>query len=186
MIEIGEVLTGLPFEFLSLKDRPSIEPLADETGTTFAENALLKAKYYATASGLPTLAEDSGILIDALPGELGIKTRRWGAGETATDAEWIDYFLRRMESESNRQAQFVCTAAVIDPSGNEHLFTGICPGMITRDLDTNYLPGLPLTGCFIPNGYDRVFSKLTLDQKNRCSHRGRAMHQVRTFLESLC
>lgn len=178
------MLAPLPIELLSLRDVPHIEPLAEETGQTFEANARQKASYYASASGMLTLAEDSGLLVDALPGELGVFTRRWGAGEKATDQEWITYFLQRMERETNRGAEFVCTAA-LDDGKLQHIYTGVCRGSITPTLDQGYLPGLPLTGCFVPEGFTTVFSRLTLEQKNACSHRGRAMQQVFHHLSAL-
>ena len=131
-----------------------------------------------------TIAEDSGILVDALAGELGIKTRRWGAGEKATDQEWIDYFLKRMSdvSSQNRGAKFVCCSAIIDLHGQEHMFRGETPGIITQNLEAPIYEGLPLSSCFRPIGFDQVYSALTLQQKNAVSHRGKAMKQVHDWL----
>jgi XTP/dITP diphosphohydrolase len=91
VIEMGEALGSLVTEILT-PSLLSIVDSPDETGTTFAENAKIKSRFYHERGALPTLADDSGILVDALAGELGIHTRRWGAGPDASDAEWIEYF----------------------------------------------------------------------------------------------
>ncbi|MCA9370893.1 MAG: non-canonical purine NTP pyrophosphatase [Candidatus Peregrinibacteria bacterium] len=184
LIEISEVLSDLGLELLSPADlHITIDP--EETGSTFAENALLKAKHFYEHGGtVPTIADDSGIIIDALDGELGIHTRRWGAGATASDHEWIDYFLQRMAQEENRKARFVCNLAYIDESGQEHLFEGVCEGIITPSLEADYLPGLPISACFRPNGFDCVYSAMTVEQKNAISHRGRAVQMLRQYLPS--
>ncbi len=181
--EISEALDGLGLSFLSLKDIPDLGKQPEEHGRTYADNALIKARFY-SASGHPTLADDSGIHIDALEGELGVQTRRWGAGPDASDEEWITFFLDRMKSEKNKNARFVCALAYIDAKGHEYLFEGECRGMITEELEADYLPGLPISACFKPEGFDKVFSALTLEDKNRVSHRGRAVNAFREYLVS--
>lgn len=183
VIEIGEVLAGLPVTLLTPSDCAIVEN-PEETGTTFAENAEQKARFYFRRTGIPTLADDSGIEVEALQRELGLHTRRWGAGPDASDEEWIQFFLQRMQREQNKRARFVCTLAHIDANGQLHLFDGACHGTITPTLEAPYLPGLPISGCFRPDGHDRVFSALTIEQKNRVSHRGRAAQALRTFLSS--
>lgn len=179
--EMRDALDGLGLQFLTLKDIPTIgQP--EETGATFAENAALKARHYASA-GHPTVADDSGIIVEALEDELGIHTRRWGAGSQATDEEWIDHFLQRMKKEKNKRARFICTIAHVDADGELHMFEGTCDGTITEELEADYLPGLPISACFRPDGQDHVFSGLNIEQKNRTSHRGRALQRLRQHLE---
>jgi non-canonical purine NTP pyrophosphatase (RdgB/HAM1 family) len=101
----------------------------------------------------------------------------------ATDQEWIEYFLKRMEKEQNRRAAFVCCLAYIDEQNQLHLFEGRAEGTITHELEAEYLPGLPLSACFKPYGFDRVFSALSVEEKNQISHRGRALMEFRRFLE---
>ena len=167
---------------LSLADL-SIKDDVEETGSTFEENALQKARFFRKLSGIPTVADDSGIVIDVLENELGIHTRRWGAGPAASDAEWIEHFLQRMKNEENKRAHFICTLAYIDESGAEHMFEGRCSGTITEELEADYLPGLPISACFKPDGCNAVFSALTIEQKNSTSHRGKAAHHLREHLE---
>ncbi len=181
IIEISEVLSGMPIELVTPKH---LEITADieETGETYEENALLKARHFFSLSKLPTLADDSGIIVEALENELGVQTRRWGAGPKASDTEWIAYFLKRMATEKDKRARFVCCLALIDENGAEHIFEGHCDGMITPSLEASYLPGLPISACFKPNGFDCVYSAMSIEQKNSTSHRGRALHKIREFL----
>ena len=182
-IEIGEALRSPGLE-LVLAEASQVRAMPPEEGVTFADNALLKARYYAKQSGLPTIADDSGIIVDALKDELGIHTRRWGAGAAASDSEWITYFLRRLEREKNRHARFVCAIAYVDPKSRAHVFEGTCTGVITPTLEAAYLPGLPISACFKPKGYDRVYAALSIEEKNSVSHRGRALQKLASHLAS--
>jgi len=182
-VEMMEVLWRLPYEILSL-DNLGIHSFYEENGETFEENALGKARHYAKLTNLPTIAEDSGIVVDALKDELGIKTRRWGAGEGASDEEWIAHFLKVMREipEMDRGAKFVCGAAIVDESGRETLFRGETYGSITKKLEAKLYPGLPLSACFKPEGSDKVYSALSKAEKNKISHRGKAMWQVYDYV----
>lgn len=182
-IELSEVLAIDGLELIQ-PDAVGIDVDPEETGDTFEANALQKARYYFERSNLPTVADDSGIIVEALVNELGIHTRRWGAGADASDDEWVAYFLDRMKHEQNKRAHFVCVLAFIDKTGKEHTFEGRCDGVITDELEADYLTGLPISACFRPDGYNCVFSALKLEQKNSTSHRGRAAHMLRTFLEN--
>ncbi len=155
-----------------------------ETGITYEENAIQKARFYFDQSTIPTLADDSGIVVDALANELGIHTRRWGKGPDATDYEWVEFFLERMRNEKNRKARFLCALAYIDATGELHIFEGSCDGVITQELEADYLPGLPISACFKPDGYDKVFSALSVEEKNGISHRGRALQKLANFVSS--
>ena len=182
IVEIAEVLRELSVKILTPKHL-DIADVPEETGSTFEENALQKARFYYDRSGLPTVADDSGIIVEALEKELGIHTRRWGAGAKANDKEWIEYFLKRMEKEKNKRTRFVCALAYIDIDRKEHLFEGTCDGIITNTLEADYLPGLPISACFKPDGFDCVYSAMKIEQKNSTSHRGKAAVKFRTFLE---
>jgi XTP/dITP diphosphohydrolase len=184
VIEISKVLHDLPISIvtpahLSIKETPS------ESADSFVDNALEKARFFFERSKLPTVADDSGIIVEALENELGIHTRRWGAGPSANDEEWITYFLRRMAKEKNKRARFVCALAYIDQSGARHIFEGVCEGTITRTLEADYLPGLPISACFRPDGFDCVYSAMKIEQKNSTSHRGRATMKLREHLKKI-
>ena len=152
-----------------------------ETGQTYAENALIKAKEYFRHSGLPTIAEDSGMEVSALKGELGVQTRYWGAGADATDEEWLSFFMNRMQHEQDRDARFVCHGIYIDEQGH-HSFEGECLGTITRDIEGPVYPGIPLSAVFKPLGAELVYIAMAEDEKNKLSHRGKAMRALRNFL----
>lgn len=181
-IEVGEALKDFGIECvlpadLGIKEKP------EETGTTYEENARLKANFYFERTGLAVLSDDSGIVAEALKDELGINTRRWGAGPDVSDQEWVDHFLKRLENESNRKARFVCCLCFKDADGNEHVFEGTADGVITETLETEYKPGLPVSACFRPDGYDRVYNALTVEEKNAISHRGRALHKLIDYFQ---
>lgn len=184
MMEMREALSGLDIQIITPSDM-GITDVPHEEGSTFAENAQQKARFYHERSGLPTLADDSGILVEALQNELGIHTRRWGAGPDASDHHWIEFFLDRMRNEKNKRARFVCNLCYIDEVGVEHLFEGICDGMITDELEADYLPGLPISACFKPDGHEKVYSALAVEEKNRISHRGRALTMCIEYLKSI-
>ena len=129
------------------------------------------------------MADDSGIFVEALAGELGVKTRRWGVGEAATDEEWLDHFLKRMEKENNRSAHFICAAAYCGPRG-ELVFMGDTRGMLTHSPQVPVKPGIPLSSVFMPEGYDKVYAALAPHEKNSLSHRGKAFAQLLHFLKN--
>lgn len=181
IVEIGEVLHDLPISVKTPADF-GITDSPHEHGETYRDNAIIKAAYYHELTKIPTLADDSGIVIDVLQNELGVQTRRWGAGPDASDEEWINFFLQRMESETNRRATFICCLAYIDPAGETHVFEGLCEGQITKTLEADYLPGLPISACFKPDGFPVVYSAMSIEQKNSTSHRGKALLKLHEFL----
>ena len=154
-----------------------------EDGETFEANAEKKARYYYEKFRILTLAEDSGIVVEALKNELGIKTRRWGAGENASDEEWLDFFMKRMKDEKNRGAEFVCCACVYDGDKNiNKIFRGETKGVIAEKVLAPILTGLPLSSVFVPDGMDKAYAQLTSVEKNRISHRGKAIGKAKEFL----
>ncbi len=160
----------------------------EEDGETFSENAVKKAKFYYEKIGLLTVSEDSGIIVSALTGELGVKTRRWGEGENASDEAWIEFFMKRMSSEKDRSAKFVCSACVCgeNDDGEEvcEVFDGETFGKITEKIEAPILGGLPLSSCFLPEGREKVYAALSADEKNAISHRGKAISKVLEFLKN--
>lgn len=181
--EIMEVMHDVPLEVLSSRAL-ELDNDVDEDGETYVENAIKKVRHYFAQTGFLTLAEDSGIQVDALKGELGVKTRRWGAGESASDEEWIAYFLDALKDvpESKRTARFICCAALMDEKGEVKLFQGVTEGRITHELLAPIYRGLPMSSCFVPDGFDKVYAALGIAEKNKVSHRGKAMHAVKDAL----
>lgn len=179
--EIMEVLSDLPHEFVSLKDL-GMNNDVEESGSTYEENAFLKADHFFQKTGIPTIAEDSGLEVSALKGELGVKTRRWGAGEKASDEEWLEYFLNRMESEEDRSAKFICCAVFV-LENTRRVFHGESRGVLSEKPLCSVPHGIPVSALFIPVGKDTAFACMSKEEKNSVSHRGNAMRQLREFLE---
>jgi XTP/dITP diphosphohydrolase len=179
--ELMEVLEDLPFKFVSLNDE-KIAGDVEENGETYEENAIIKAEFFGRESGLPTIADDSGIRVDALNGELGVHTRRWGAGEKAGDEEWLGYFLKRMSVEKNKRAEFISAIALYRPGAETLAFRGECVGQILDNPQVDLEPGIPLSAVFLPDGKDKVFSALARHEKNEISHRGKAVKKCHDYL----
>lgn len=180
--EIKAMLAPLELRFHSLIDL-GIKEDFEELGQTFEENALGKARFFGEKAGMAAVADDSGAFIHALEGELGLKTRRWGAGEHASDEAWLDYFMKRMAQEEDRRAKFVCAAALVTPL-EEQVFFGETEGQISARIEAPVKAGIPLSSVFKPGAYDRVFSALTQEEKNRLSHRGKAFSQLLNHLKN--
>lgn len=181
--EIKAVLDDLPLNLLMPTDLEIYEDV-HESGQTYLENATLKAKFFYQKSGLNTLGEDSGLVVEALKDQLGVHTRRWGAGAQASDQEWLDFFMKTMQSFPNpeqRKAKFISQMVlVIDDI--EYRFYGETEGFITHTQEAPIYKGLPLSSVFKPVGFDQVYVALGEDQKNQISHRGKAIKQVKDFL----
>ena len=174
----------MPFQFVSLDDE-GIEGDVEETGETYEENAILKAEHFGKKAGLMTLSDDSGIVVDALADELGVKTRRWGAGHEATDQEWLDFFLKRLALEQSRKAEFICTVALYRPNLETITFRGETRGMILEKPVTEIERGIPLSSVFVPEGHTKVFSAMTKEEFIQVSHRGKAVLKCRDFLSQM-
>ena len=178
--EIAALLADLPYEVVGLDAWPHALPEVEETGTTFAENALLKAEYYHAQTGWLTLADDSGLEVDALGGRPGVHSARY-AGVGASDAVKVVKLLAEMESvlEPQRTARFVCVIALLG-QGVRETFTGRCEGAIAAE--PRGVGGFGYDPVFVASGSARTFAELTRAEKSVISHRGRALQQVRDWL----
>jgi XTP/dITP diphosphohydrolase len=175
--EIKQQLTALGIKVVSLKDL-GIEQDFEETGNTFEENARGKAQFYHGLSDMPTLADDSGLEVDALNGEPSVKSRRW-PGYEASDQELYDMLIQKLDGVpmEQRTARFVATSVIID--GDEEVVArGENKGTVGLELACPIEPGLPWSSVFYPEGYDVVFSQLDVAEKNKISHRGKALDKV--------
>lgn len=177
------------YEFLSLADL-NINDEVEEHGATHEENAILKAQHFFDKTGLPTLGEDSGVHVDAFPGELGVQTRRWAGLGEASDEEWIKYFLGKMQKmpAAKRSAKFVCCAALIlnkKTYRSPRIFEGETRGVITEFLEAPLKAGIPISSCFKPDGFKKVYAVMSTAEKNKVSHRGKAMNKVKDFLSQV-
>lgn len=159
-------------------------PAIDETGTTFAENAQLKAEAVARATGCLALADDSGLCVDALNGAPGLHSARW-AGPDATDAERTAYLLAKLEHVplEQRTARFVCAASVAFPAGQVYSAEGVCEGIIAiLPRGTN---GFGYDPVFVIPSLDKTLAELTDAEKNAVSHRALAFTQIADALPKL-
>ena len=182
--ELRHLLGDLPFKLYSLSDFPNIAPIP-ETGNSFIENASLKAVGYATQTGRLTLADDSGLEVDALDGAPGILSARY-AGESASDAERIEKLLLQLSGNAavKRSARFVAAVAIADGDGRIlDVSVGECNGRI--DFAPRGSEGFGYDPVFIPSGYDKTFAELKGEIKNEISHRARALASAREFLRTL-
>lgn len=178
--EVRAALEGLDVGLLS-PDEAGIGFDVEETGSTYAENALIKARAAYEASGLPALADDSGVEVDALPGELGVRSARFG-GDGLDDAGRNALLLDRMREvpEAGRGARYVCVLAYLKPDGWFGFFEGALHGRILRAPQGEGGFGYdPLM--YLP-GHDCAVSELSLEVKNRISHRGLALTEFREWL----
>ena len=181
--EYRELLADLPFQVVSLAD-VGIDADVEETGATFAENAILKARAYARLSGLLTWADDSGLAVEALDGWPGVHSAR-AAGPDASDADRIDLLLQRLQGvpPADRAAAFHCVVAIATPDGRVWTTEGACSGVILEqpegDGGFGYDPVF-----FVPN-LDKTFAQLTSEEKNAISHRGVAARRAKALLAQL-
>lgn len=178
--ELRRLLGSLPVEVCSLRDFPGV-PEAPEEGETFAENARAKACFYANRIQALCLADDSGLEVDALGGAPGVYSARF-AGEGATDSRNRALLLRRLEGveEAARTARFRCAAALADPAGVRWEGEGTCEGSILRaELGDGGFGYDPL---FLSVDLGMTFAEASRNDKDRVSHRGRALRDLRTHL----
>ncbi len=179
--ELEVMLGGLVEEISCAADLVDF-PDTIEDGATFEENALKKAREASLFSGLPALADDSGLVVDALDGRPGVFSARF-AGEGAGDAANNERLLVEMQgvSAGSRQAAFVCALAFVDPEGVERTFVGRVGGSI---LETpRGTGGFGYDPLFLVEGFDCSMAELEMEQKNRISHRGQAFRRFRQYLE---
>ena len=179
--EMRAILSKFGMDVVSRDDAgiPAFE--VEETGTTFEENSYLKAEAIMEASGCPTIADDSGLVVDALGGEPGVYSARY-AGDGCTDDDNNDLLLRRMENvpDGERSARFVSVITMLFPDGRKLVAKGSVEGRIDRQLDGE--GGFGYDPLFIPDGYDRSFGVLSSEIKNSISHRARALTELEMLL----
>jgi len=182
--EITTILANSGWMFSSLQEFDDVGPAAED-GVTYAENAIAKARFYAAATGLLALADDSGLEVAALGGAPGVYSARY-AGDNASDADRRELLLSELAKLDNqdRRARFVAAVAIAHPNGEVlNLSEGICEGTITFEPRGN--SGFGYDPLFIPDGYDQTFAELSDDVKNRISHRARALMRLRDSLDHL-
>ncbi|MCA1741406.1 MAG: non-canonical purine NTP diphosphatase [Bacteroidales bacterium] len=174
--EISDLLDN-NFKILGLADVNITEDIPEDA-ETLAENALFKAKFVHDRTGLNVFADDTGLEVDALGGAPGVYSARY-AGKGRSFDDNINKLLEQMADAEDRRARFRTVIALI-LEGNEHLFEGTVEGVITRERRGN--GGFGYDPVFLPDGCDRTFAEIPLSEKNRISHRARAMRRLLAFL----
>ena len=178
--EIRDILENDRRKFLSMKEA-GIATDPEENGTTFEENALIKARAACKASGLPALADDSGLEVDALNGEPGIRSARYCEG---SDADRVVYLLKKVENipAENRGAQFVSAIACVYPDGTEFAVRGICRGVILTE--NRGEGGFGYDPVFFVPEEGETFASMPQERKNAISHRANSLKLTREELEN--
>ena len=181
--EYRSLLQGIPFELVTPKEM-GIPMDVEETGTTYEENARLKAYVLSRRSGLLTLADDSGIEVDALDGEPGVMSARY-AGENASDAERVNYLLAKMKDipKEKRTARFRCVIAIAQPDGQVKFCYGECKGLIT--FEPQGAKGFGYDPVFFFPERGKTMAELPIEIKNQISHRGRAAQKAMLLLKKM-
>lgn len=181
--EIQDLVKTLPIEFVSLAD---LEPVPEvvEDGKTFEANALKKARAIAASTGMATLADDSGLCVDALDGRPGVLSARYG-GENSTDERKCLGILEEMQDipDERRSARFVCVLALVLLTGEEQIFRGVSEGNITREIQGKL--GFGYDPIFYFEKAGCTFAQMDRQDKNKVSHRGRALREFASYLEGL-
>ncbi|TGK39776.1 RdgB/HAM1 family non-canonical purine NTP pyrophosphatase [Leptospira andrefontaineae] len=178
--EIRAILSPLGFT-LSTPKELGIDFGPEETGKTFTENALLKARELYSLSKLPSLADDSGICVEALGGEPGVYSARFG-GEGLDDEGRARLLLEKMKGEKNRNAKYVCVIALVSSEG-EFTFEGECPGLISDIYDTSG-NGFGYDPIFYYPPFSAHFSQVSDEKKNSVSHRKHALEELVKYLKT--
>ncbi len=176
--ELRELLSLPDLRVLSTADFPELEEV-DEDALTLEGNALKKAHYVAMVTGLPSLADDTGLEVSALNGAPGVYSARY-AGEQASYDDNVEKLLSEMEDIEQRKAQFRTVVAFVD-ADKQWMFEGVCRGHISR-----YRKGVKGFGydpIFVPDGFEQSFAEMGSKQKNSISHRGLAMKEAVAFLQ---
>lgn len=188
--ELKLFLSALPYEFISLSDC-GIAQSPEETGSTFEENAILKARYYAKASGLPAIADDGGFEIDALGGAPGVKSHRWIYGDREnTDDELISYTIAKMQGlpRAKRGAQLRLVLACAMPDGSNVTSESAIRGIVAESPAKIRTPGFPYRSLlYLPElGKYYDHHELTIEENQAYNHRKKAVEKLIPLLKKLC
>jgi XTP/dITP diphosphohydrolase len=179
--EIRDLLKDFPVDIKNLDDFGPIPPLKED-GETFDENAYKKASFAARILGVPALADDSGLLVEALGGAPGIHSARY-AGENATDEQRYLKLLEEMQGKSNRRAAFECVISIAVPTGPALTYEARCQGLITDSPAGSN--GFGYDPIFFYPPLKKTFAELTREEKSRVSHRGKAFAELKDEFDNV-
>jgi len=184
--ELSRILETLHagIEVLTVADFPDA-PEVEETEDSFEGNALLKARALVKHTGLPTVADDSGLCVDALAGAPGVLSARWSGAIENADEENLNLVLKQMlhTPDENRGAQFVCAAVLVMPDGTEVVERGVIEGRLLRE--HRGTEGFGYDPIFVPKGFAMTTAEMSPEQKDAISHRGQALRKLAISLQTL-
>ncbi len=176
--EIIQIL-GNDIDYKTMSDFPDW-PDVEETEDTFKGNALLKASVLAQRYNMPAIADDSGLVVEALDGEPGVHSSRY-SGEGATDEKNMAKLLNNLQEEKNRKAAFKTVVVYKEPDGEEIIAAGEVEGRIVETPVGG--GGFGYDPVFVPDGFDKTFAQMSSQEKNELSHRGKAINNLRNILQ---
>lgn len=179
--EFETIFADFPVEIKSLADFGPL-PEAIEDGQTFDENAYKKALHYAKVLGLPCIADDSGLCVEALNGAPGVHSARY-AGDQATDEENCQKLLTEMAGKADRKALFTCVVSIAMPSGPALTYEATYAGVITEEKRGS--SGFGYDPVFFSPHHDKTFAELSISEKNMVSHRGQVMQEIRAEIPKI-
>jgi XTP/dITP diphosphohydrolase len=179
--EIKELLAGFAIEIKSLTDFGPI-PEVEEDGETFEENAYKKASFTAKILGIPALADDSGLVVEALDGAPGVLSARY-AGENASDEERVAKLLKEMKGQTHRKAAFECVLSIAVPSGPALTYEARCEGMIAEQPAGQN--GFGYDPIFFYPPLNKTFGQMTIAEKSQVSHRGKALNELKQEVDKM-
>ena len=177
--EMKEILAGLGVDVISQREAGFTEEI-EETGSTFLENAMIKASAVCKFSGLPAIADDSGLMVDALGGAPGVFSRRYGDGGLDDEGRYL-YLLSNMKDMEQRGAKFVSVIVCVFPNGESISAYGECAGEILREPLGD--GGFGYDPIFLVSGTGKSMAQMSKDEKNRVSHRGAALREFNRKLQ---
>lgn len=179
--EFAKLFENFSIEIKSLADFGPLPPVIED-GETFDANAYKKAHHTAKVLGLPAIADDSGLVVEALNGAPGVHSARY-AGEQATDEENVEKLLREMTDVEDRGAYFQCVLSIAVPSGPALTYEGRCEGTITREKRGS--SGFGYDPVFLCDTFKKTFAELSMEEKNSVSHRGRALQEMQNEMDKI-
>lgn len=177
--EFKQIFEPRGYEVVSVLEMGVSMDAVEETGETFAENAIIKARYIFEQTGLKAVADDSGLVIEAMPHDLGVRSARFMGEDTPYSEKHAEIF-KRLENETNRNAYFHSAIAYVGPE-IEEVFEGSVHGVIAHEVMG--AEGFGYDPIFVPNGFEKSFGQMTKDEKNAISHRGVALEAFIEYLE---
>lgn len=176
LLEFQKLFQGTDVELMTKKEAGFTDEVA-ETGTTFAENAFIKAEAVMRATGCAAIADDSGLCVDALDGAPGVYSARYTGNHSDSDEDRYRLVLKNLEGREDRTARFISELCCVFPNGDVLRARGVCEGeILTAPRGAN---GFGYDPIFLPRGYDRSMAELTMEEKNAISHRGRALESFK-------